>query len=583
MTKYIIDFKDDVSTSDIQLYLDNIGASIVKTFAAFKNAYVVESPIEPTTTDIIEHIINDDDHPVQLLGQIITMDNNALFQNSASERTVQISTSDNNQWWKVYSMDKVDLEQPSIDLSIGGKGATVYLIDSGIKKDHPEFANADIQDLFSITSDFEDNKGHGTALASVIVGNTCGITDATLKNVKLFDTQVTTKQSDMLAAFDAIFNDFATNTTKLGIVNCSWAIARNEYIESKIQVLIDEGMFVVCAAGNNGTAIENVTPAAMNDTIVLGAYNSDFLPCDFSNYSGSSTISVTTGQSNGGQLTGWAPGQDIWSATLDNNYGNASGTSLSAAIHSAILASQLSHYIIDGEYSNGFFTSKSNKSRYFGKKNILDLSADRYSSSPNVISTFFPIIGKVYWKDLAETTEKIIINQDQNQTVMLVVSRFFMKYILNPAKVKTAEVLSDLPSGLVLNHRGELRGTVNSIPELDYEIKDIQIKVTNIDDTVTDLTFKLIIKAEDAINNSSLPSNDPVLSYQLATVQDCPPGGGTFPKGDTCDGSPGSSCYLYYFYCDYVFGGCQVFCYGECQQNVGKTSTYCNCYQVCNY
>jgi hypothetical protein len=583
MSQYIIDFKDSVSKADIDLYLGDIGATIVKTFNAFKNAYVVESPTQPATSDIIECIIQDDEHPVTLLGEVVMMDNMALLQQDTSTYTKQLLTSDDNQWWKLYCLDKVDLDQPSIDLPIKGKGATIYLVDSGIKKDHPEFADADIVDLFSITSDYNDNKGHGTALASIMVGKTCGITNATVKNVKLFDPNVPTKQSDMLAAFDAIFNDFSVNPTKLGIVNCSWAITRNLYIENKIQILIDEGIFVVCAAGNSSTVIGNVTPASMRKVIVVGAYDSDFKPCDFSNYSSSSTISVTEGQSNGGELTGWAPGKDIWTATLNDNYGNASGTSLSAAIHSAILARELSDYIIEGEYTNGYVTSISGKLRYFGRNGILHLSSV-YDKSINRVSTFMPKKFHVLWKDMADT--ELLIKSEQNQTFVLK-NTFFMTRILNPAKVKSAEILPSLPDGLVLNKRGELRGIVTPISEPNYVVKDVVINITNLDDTITSLNFKFIIKSENMtdISTMPMPTDDPVINYQLMYPSSddgyCCPGGCSLAPGTVCNAAACFGVYYEVFDCPPApYGAC--FYYGVCLQDNGTKGVYCNCYSVNN-
>ena len=556
MSQFIVDFKDSVAKADIDLYLDSIGATIVKTFNAFKNAYVIESPAHPASSDLVEHIINDDETHVKLLGEIVNIDYSALTVTAAT--TVKaLATADPKQWWKLYSLYKVDLEQTSIIFPIKGKGASIYLVDSGIKRDHIEFANSDIVDLFSICADYEDRTGHGTALASVMVGETCGITDATVKNVKLFDSQVPTKQSDMLSAFDAIFNDFMVTTSNLGIVNCSWVIARNSYIEAKMKTLQEAGMFIIAAAGNNGTAIENVTPAAMPNVIVVGAYNSDFLPCDFSNYS-DSAISLTNGPSNlGGKLTGWAPGQDIWCATINGGYGNASGTSVAAAIHSAIAAHQLSMSIYDGKFPNYFTNPQIPKAHFFfGKKGILDLAGEQYSSSVNEVSQLIT--------DVAPYFDKIPESEDQR--ILVRVNGPIKKYILNPSKVKFAEIVTDLPNGIKLNSFGILHGRIESI-DTPYLIQNTKIKLTNTDDSTTDFNIQFIIKS-DNIDPSAIIESDPEIRYLLEDGVYCSLSY-IVPNGTSCLDD-----------CNYVCFP-TPFPNGQCAESgYDKTSRYCVC--ICN-
>jgi len=522
MSQFIVDFKDSVAKADIDLYLGSISATIVKTFNAFKNAYVIESPAHPASSDLVENIINDDETHVKLLGEIVNMNFSAL---AIPARVKTLTTSDPKQWWKLYSMYGVDFAKTSINLPIRGKGVSIYLVDSGIKRDHIEFANSDIVDLFSICADYEDRTGHGTALASVMVGETCGITNATVKNVKLFDSQVPTKQSDMLSAFDAIFNDFMVTTTNLGIVNCSWVIARNSYIEAKMKILQEAGMFIIAAAGNNGTAIENVTPAAMPNVIVVGAYNSDFLPCDFSNYS-DSAISITNGPSNlGRKLTGWAPGQDIWCATINGEYGNSSGTSVAAAIHTAIATHQLSEMIVDGEFPKCFTVVPLRPGMYlfFGKRGMLDLTGEQYSNSINEVS-ILPIVDFHSMFNIDSTHDDQRINARLNANVR--------KRIINPAKVKFAEIVTDLPNGIKLNSLGVLYGKVGPI-NAPYLIQNSKIKITKNDDSTTEFDVQFVIKS-DNIDPSTVTESDPEIRYLLTTAYSCAAAYIEIPSGSTC-------------------------------------------------
>ena len=237
--------------------------------------------------------------------------------------------------------------------------------------------------LYSITGSFDDTVGHGTAIASIISGRTCGLTDATIKVVKIFDPTVATKQSDILAALDAIATDF-TSQSSPGIINMSWSIAKNSFIDSRIQSLIDVGAIVVCSAGNSGVPIENVTPASISSALTIGAYNTEFEPCDFSNYTGSS-LSLTQNETNRGALDGWAPGIDIWSAGLNDSFYYVSGTSISAAIATCGLAYNFSGALNESQslhpWANQDAMEIETLSNYVLARKVIDRKSTRLNSS----------------------------------------------------------------------------------------------------------------------------------------------------------------------------------------------------------
>lgn len=314
--QYILDFVDDTSQEDIDAYLTAHGATVVRTFNAFEKVFVCTGEELPPKTEIIENVVPDDTAPLQLLSY--EPDPSTWFP------MVTFNTEGESDWWKVAVMRGLDFEAETQTIRRRGDLANVYVVDSGILKTHPEFVDADVSDLYSFTGDFTDNKGHGTAIASLISGKTCGVTSASIKNVKIFEEGVDTLQSHLLAAFDAIITDVDANPTKLPIVNLSWIIAKNEFVENKIRILLQRGAFVVGAAGNGAGPIENVTPASMPEICTVGAYSPEMVPCTFSNYTGPD-----------GALDVWAPGEQLAVAQLDGTIGFSSGTSLATAIQSA--------------------------------------------------------------------------------------------------------------------------------------------------------------------------------------------------------------------------------------------------------
>lgn len=387
--KFLIDFKANVTLEQINYYLNTNQCDVIKIYNAFEKVYLVNCDSIPATTDIIEFVVRDDDVPL-VAHEIYT--NNGL--NNFSQSIDLVPT--DNQWWMTYSIEGVeDVTAPNISIPKRGKNVNIYLVDSGIDMSHEEFFGSQISLLHSFTpDDFTDRNGHGTALASVMVGKTCGLSDSHLKVVKIFENEVPLFQSQLLEAFDAIYNDMVANPNVLPIINMSWQISHNPYINSKVIKLMDHGAICVVAAGNTGNPISDVTPACVPGVIVIGSYNKDFKPSTFSQYTMEDLVS-SPDSTNHGKLAGWAPGENIYSANIKGGYRLVSGTSISAAIHTSALAYNFS-YMLD---TNGKLVESFNReSNYMvksyinhmslSKYRILDLSDIKYAGSVNYTTAY---------------------------------------------------------------------------------------------------------------------------------------------------------------------------------------------------
>jgi hypothetical protein len=412
---YIVDFVDSMTLEEVQSYSASKNFTIIKHLSTFKNVFVVESNSVPQIDSQLLVVINDDEQPVELLNLDVSTGLDVDLSNVGTSTSFDIN--DEKNWWKTVSIENIDFDTSEYTHTVRGFGSTVYVIDSGIEDTHPEFIDANIVKLHSFTDNFIDTNGHGTALASVISGKTCGLTGATIKVVKIFDANIPTKQSDLLTAFDAIAEDYISCGRPLSVVNMSWGFARNDYINSKIRQLSDLGLFLIAAAGNSGIPISDVTPASISTVFVVGAFDQTLTPCDFSNYTSSdSIISVTAASTNYGELDAWAPGDRIWQAALNSGYGYGSGTSISAAITSGAVAYNLSSWtdltgqcyedlksysgqvehglliqkyrtdITDEEYA--FLYKNIPYSSILGKDQLLDLSDPKYINSYNIIIAY---------------------------------------------------------------------------------------------------------------------------------------------------------------------------------------------------
>jgi hypothetical protein len=504
--KYIIDFKNSTSTDDISNYLSNLSPISTQNMSQFEKTYIVETTATPAVTDIIENIVDDSSAPISLLS--FTQE----FTDNLNDPTTDININDDDNWWKVASIRYPDYTEDVNSHAVRGKNVNVYIVDSGLEADHAEFADATIRNIFSITGEFGDTRGHGTALASLISGKTCGLTNATLCVVKVFEAGMSTYQSDLVRALDAILDDYKANGSKMSVINMSWSISKNSFIESKLQKLLDEGMFVVCSAGNSGTAIENVTPASMISVTTVGSYNSDLVPSDFSNYTGPQPISLTAEPVNHGELDGWAPGENIKVALLNGQYGHANGTSLAAAIHSGSLAYNAIDQLIDNDVlPQGCMEVDTNRNIWsqrwsFGRTNILTLSGV-YVDSKNTITTYRTLTGP------DQQDSGIAVKVKSGGTVC-------QKLFRNIKKVTILNADS-LPSGL----RFEGSYILGTAPEIsdNAEVHDLDLEITSITDVVSSYKLGIHILNKNIVESDIVPGEDIVLDFILAAAQCCGP------------------------------------------------------------
>jgi hypothetical protein len=371
-------------------------------------------------------------------------------------------------------------------------------MDSGIESTHPEFEGVDISYLYTVTpNDYSDHRGHGTSLASVISGKTCGITNAKLKIVKIYENNHQTLQSEILDALDAILSDVPAN--HFALVNCSWVIDKNEWVEYKMREMTQRGIWVICAAGNNGTSIEDVTPASMTEAFTVGAYNQDLLPCDFSDYTG--PLNTSQSHVNHGELDGWAPGENIYAALLNGSYGIISGTSIATAIMTAVGAYNFS----DDLYADGAMNEvlrgiapvgpDGAAARLCSRYDLLDLSDPKYQNSVNRIAT--------YAREVQPTPPP-----DEFSTVAIAGQRKNLVKIFEPSLTKSFTFNTPVPANFYIMNSGLLYGepTVEQGPDVNQSYVLHNLEATRVD--INDVTE--IIKIDlYVVRNNYQPADLP--------------------------------------------------------------------------
>ena len=551
--KYLIDFKNTALDSDIQSYLQTNNCTVLKEWDNFDKVFLVESASIPAVDDIIERISEESNVVISPLDVITADPYYATHSNPALNLTVNVN--DTKDWWKNYSYVSTEFNNPTLTINRLGQDVNVYVMDSGLESNHPEFVDSKITNVFSVTGEFGDKNGHGTAIASVIVGKTCGITDANLKVVKIFDPTHSTLEHELLDALDAIINDHEDYT--FSVLNCSWTIPKNEWVEHKLRILEDEGIFVLAAAGNNGTSIEDVTPASMIDVITVGAYNQSLEPCDFSNYTGTSAISVTGDIVNHGELDGWAPGEQIYAARLEGKYGYVAGTSIATGIASAILASNLTWAVDDDgkrmktQQTYKISTAVVNSHRIlFSKDNLLEFKDPKYNASKNAVAS---LTDKQVKGAMQVPPDEFYVNIRVGQRKGIV-------RLYNNLITKSIEFIDPLPENFEVLQDGRLYGAPTSaqgpIGSDPYKLYTSKFKRTMTDDTVETVSIEIYVLGQN-FDPGALPSDDPV---QITLADSC----GGFPT--ICQLAP-----MPIFCTDNCTTG------GVCCNSAGKGEYYCDC------
>ena len=492
----IVDFIDSASEADIANYITDNSLTVLKTFNSFGKVYLMDSAVELTEDNpLIERISLGADTDIKLK----LMDSHTPLE----KRTFTVNE---DNWWKVAChWDPVFVENAEMTVRVNPKMFNVYLMDSGIDSDHIEFVGQNIVNLYSVDDDFTDYRGHGTSLASLITGNSCSISSANIFNVKIVKEGALTSRSELLTALDEIQTHYNTQDPLTpAVINMSWAIPYDEYINYKIQVMIANGIIVVAAAGNSGELIKDVTPACIPAVFTIGAYNDDYEPADFSNYT--SDISNTQDQTNYGVIDYWAPGTNIRVATLNDGYGYVSGTSSSAAIATAGFVYNTSsfwqsYFNKNDEWMETEWVATNTEINGFAnhRTNILTMP-EKYSEATNKIITMnvegsSSITNQWITRKKGET---LTINRAIGETML------YGEPMWSVEDVKTINMTSgELPPGFNLDN-GSLSGSyTGNLNEQDYQSYDSTWNFTSFDNTITTLSLNIRI-----LNNNFEPPTD---------------------------------------------------------------------------
>jgi hypothetical protein len=208
---------------------------------------------------------------------------------TAIERDTAVSlTSD--QYSPPWGLDRID--QVGLPLSNSysygttGSGVTAYIVDTGIRSTHSEFAGRIPRGTYVDWGDdtgVEDCHGHGTHVAGTIGGTTYGVAkSALLVPVKVFACNGVTTASAVIAGLDWIIKDHAAGVP--AVANMSLGAVASPALDSAVNAVIADGVTVVVAAGNDASNSCNYSPARVPGAITVGATQIDDTIAAYSNF-----------------------------------------------------------------------------------------------------------------------------------------------------------------------------------------------------------------------------------------------------------------------------------------------------------
>lgn len=266
MKRYIIKV-DPAFRTLLENSLTRSGGKVSERFSNIFSGFVIELPGIPLITQSLARRISfiEEDAPIKLM------------QTTQSGPT--------------WALDRID--QRSLPLSNtysftnGGARSTIYIVDTGIA-DNDDFEERISNSGFTSISDgfgIRDCNGHGTHVASLAAGRLYGVAkNATIVSARVFDCTGSTYTSDVISALNWILGGSNINSKTQAVVNMSLGGSASVSLDAAVASVVNAGIPVVVAAGNDNLNSCNYSPSREPKAITVGATASNDSKAWFSNW-----------------------------------------------------------------------------------------------------------------------------------------------------------------------------------------------------------------------------------------------------------------------------------------------------------
>ena len=232
-----------------------------------------------------------------------------------------------------WGIDRIDQRNLPLDSSYAvdgdGSGVRVYVIDTGILVGHDQFGGRASSGWDFIQNDAtaQDCNGHGTHVAGTVAGSTYGVARrASVVGVRVLDCGGSGSWSSVISGIDWAITDHGSGPA---VANLSIGGPASSAVDTAIANLVNDGVTVVVAAGNEARDACLGSPARAASAITVAATTSSDDRASYSNF--------------GSCVDLFAPGSSIRSAwyTSDSATATLSGTSMASPHVAGVAAIRL--------------------------------------------------------------------------------------------------------------------------------------------------------------------------------------------------------------------------------------------------
>ncbi|MCX4390211.1 S8 family peptidase [Micromonospora peucetia] len=234
--------------------------------------------------------------------------------------SVSTMATQNNPPWGLDRIDQRALPlSRSYTYNSTGANVTAYIIDTGIRTSHADFAGQAVDGYDAIDNALPaaDCNGHGTHVAGTVGGNTYGVA----KNVQLVAVRVLNCQGSGTWAQVIAGINWVTSNHQAGqpaVANMSLGGSTNTALNTAVANSIADGISYAVASGNSNANACNFSPASVPTALTVNASQNNDARASFSNWGTCTDM--------------FAPGVGVLSAwhTSNTATNSISGTSMAA-------------------------------------------------------------------------------------------------------------------------------------------------------------------------------------------------------------------------------------------------------------
>lgn len=211
-----------------------------------------------------------------------------------------------------------------------GRGVTVYVVDTGIQVDNVDFGSRASFGANFVDRTNTDCNGHGTHVAGTVAGTKYGVAKlATLVGVKVLNCQGSGTSAGVIEGINWVAQNHVADRS---VANMSLGGGKSQATNDATQALVQSGVFVSAAAGNENRDACTVSPASAPRAFTVAASDSADRKATFSNW--------------GPCVEAYAPGVSITSDWIGSRtaINTINGTSMAAPAVAGVAALYLSEH-----------------------------------------------------------------------------------------------------------------------------------------------------------------------------------------------------------------------------------------------